>query len=344
MEYKKEVKCVIWDLDNTIWDNVLTESKTIKLKTGIEDILNTLDSRGILNSISSKNNYDDAMRKLKEFSIDHYFLYPQINWNAKSASVAQIQKDLNIGIDTIVFIDDQPYEREEVKSQHPQVECIDSVDYKELLSRSRFNPKFITKDSQRRRLMYLENIKRTRLEEEYEGPKDEFLASLNMEFIISEAAEEDLQRAEELTVRTNQLNATGKTYSYKELNYFRSSPNHKLLVCELKDKYGSYGKIGLGLIHITEITWEIKLLLMSCRVISRGVGSVLLSYIMKQAKTENKKVTADFIKTDRNKMMYVTYKFSNFKEVLVLDNGYIKFENTLEKIQEFPPYIKLSIN
>ena len=164
-----------------------------------------------------------------------------------------------------------------------------------------------------------------------------------MHFFIHDAQEEDLKRAEELTVRTNQLNATGRTYDYDELNAFRLSDNHKLLVCELTDKYGSYGKIGLALIETGEEYRHLKLLLMSCRVMARGVGTVLLSHIMQETKKAGKKLRADFRKTDRNRIMYVSYKFANFKEVSSDDEGNTLFENDLSMIQPFPPYIDIKI-
>jgi FkbH-like protein len=342
-ESTKEVKCVIWDLDNTLWDGILVESKEVLLKPGIKEILKTLDERGILHSISSKNNYEDAMAKLKEFGIDDYFLYPGINWGAKSIAIAKIRENLNFAMDTIVFIDDQPFEREEVKSVHPDITCIDAEEYSKLTKMPRLNPRFITQDSGRRRKMYQDDIKRRVEEENFEGPSETFLASLDMHFQIHDALEEDLKRAEELTVRTNQLNATGKTYDYDELNEFRLSDTHKLLVCELTDKYGSYGKIGLALIEMKEDHWHLKLLLMSCRVMARGVGTVLMSHIMQEAKAAGKKLLADFKKTGRNRMMYVSYKFSNFKEISSDEEGNIVFENDLSMIQPFPPYIDIKI-
>jgi len=339
---KNEVKCIVWDLDNTIWDGVLTESKEVVLKPQIKEVLEEFDSRGILHSIASKNNHEDAMGKLKEFGIDKYFLYPQINWNAKSGSVQQIQKSLNFGIDTFAFIDDQPFEREEVESVLPEVETIDAEEYKNLIEIPRFNPRFITTDSKKRRSMYMSDILRNTTEVDYAGPKEEFLAGLNMEFIISDAKEEDLKRAEELTVRTNQLNATGRTYDYDELNTFRLSNDYKLIVCELTDKYGSYGKIGLVLIHKTKENWHVKLLLMSCRVMARGVGTVLLSYIMKEAQKEGKELLADFKTTDRNRMMYVTFKFAKFAEIEKKED-YVILKNDLSDIQDYPEYIKVTI-
>jgi len=164
-----------------------------------------------------------------------------------------------------------------------------------------------------------------------------------MKFVIHEAKEEDLKRAEELTVRTNQLNATGRTYDYDELNHFRLSDKHKLLVCELTDKYGSYGKIGLALIEIKEDHWHLRLLLMSCRVMSRSVGSVLMSYIMFEARKAGKKLLADFKITKKNRQMLISYKFANFKEISSDEDGNILFEHDLAYIQPFPPYIDMVI-
>jgi len=342
-EKEKEIKCVVWDLDNTIWDGVLVEHDDVRLKPGVKEVIKTLDARGILHSIASKNNYDDALAKLKEFGLDEYFLYPEINWNAKSAGLGNIKKNINIGMDAILFIDDQPFELDEVKSVHPEVTVVDAAEYLKLPDYPRCNPRFITDDSVKRRLMYQDDIKRNQEQGDFKGPEEEFLAGLDMRFIISKCREEDLKRAEELTVRTNQLNATGRTYDYDELNAFRLSAKHKLLVCELTDKYGSYGKIGLALIEITPEAWHLKLLLMSCRVMARGVGSVLLSYIMQEAQKDGKKLLADFRHTGKNRQMFVTYKFSNFKEVSSDDNGNVLFENDFSMIQPFPHYIDIKL-
>lgn len=344
LDKKKEIKCVIWDLDNTLWKGTLLEGDILELKPGIKKILCELDRRGILNSISSKNTEVDSMNKLKEFGLEELFLYPEISWNAKSSSISNIQKNLNISVDTMMFIDDQPFERDEVYSIHPQIECIDAEEYLNLLDHPRLNPKFITTDSEKRRQMYVEDLRRKKIEDNYIGTSEEFLAQLKMQFVISEAEEEDLKRAEELTIRTNQLNATGITYDYDELNNFRISDSHKLYVCELKDKYGSYGKIGVALVEIKDEHWHLKLLLMSCRVMSRGVGSVLLSYIMKSAKSANKKLLADFKKTEKNRQMYIAFKFSNFRELVKNGDGFITFENDLTSIQDYPSYIQVLTN
>lgn len=338
----KYIKCVVWDLDDTLWDGTLIEGDSVTLKPGIREIIETLDSKGILLSIASKNNHEDAMEKLIELGLDDYFLYPKINWNAKSSSIEAIQKELNIGMDTLLFIDDQEFERSEVKSAHPEVVVLDAKNYQELIKMPQLNPKIVTEDSKRRRILYKEEKKRRVAEQEFVGAPDEFLRSLDMKFSISLAKDTDLERAEELTVRTNQLNSTGISYDYETLKQLMHSPNHHLWICELTDKFGSYGKIGLALVENNQDTWHIKLLLMSCRVVSRGSGTLLLTYILKEAKSRGKKVLADFRKTDRNRQMFITYKLANFVEKE--QNGQqILFENDLSFIQEYPPYVEIFI-
>jgi len=339
---KKSIKCVVWDLDNTVWDGVLLEDECVSLRNQVVEIIKTLDSRGILQSIASKNDAAQAMAKLQEFQLHEYFLYPQINWNSKSSSFQEIAKSLNLGIDTFAFIDDQLFELEEVNFSLPEVLCINAGELAHLLDMPEMNPHFITKDSKIRRLMYISDIVRNNSEKSFVGTQEEFLATLNMTFTISSAQEEDLQRAEELTVRTNQLNTTGYTYSYDELNHFRQSDRHKLLIASLDDKYGSYGKIGLILVECQELVWTIKLLLMSCRVMSRGVGTIMLNYIMTLAKNNNVRLRSEFLSNDRNRMMYVSYKFAGFQEIAKQGDLQI-LENDLTRIQPFPEYVKVKI-
>jgi FkbH-like protein len=341
-ENQNNIKCVVWDLDNTLWGGVLLEDNHVSLQDDIANIIKTLDRRGILQSIASKNDGDTAMTKLKEFGLQEYFLYPQINWNAKSDSLKEIARLLNISIDALAFIDDQLFELEEIHFSLPKVLCINATELVHLLDMPEMNPKFITEDSKIRRLMYNSDIKRQDAEKQFVGTAEEFLATLNMNFTISSAKEEDLQRAEELTVRTNQLNSTGYTYSYDELNNFRSSENHKLFIASLEDKYGSYGKIGLALIECQASLWTIKLLLMSCRVMSRGVGTIMLNHIMSQAKKNHVRLFAEFLPNNRNRMMYISYKFADFKEI-ENKGDIVIFENDLTRIQPIPDYVKIQV-
>lgn len=339
---KKVIKCVVWDLDNTLWHGVLLEDEKVSLRENIVNVIHALDNRGILQSIASKNYDATAIAKLEEFGLKEYFLYPQINWNSKAASLKEIAKLLNIGMEAIAFVDDQLFELEEVKFSLPEILCLNVDEIEHILDMPVMNPRFVTEDSRIRRLMYISDIERQNAEKDFVGTTDEFLATLNMNFTISLAKEEDLQRAEELTLRTNQLNTTGYTYSYDELNHFRQSENHKLLIASLEDKYGSYGKIGLVLIECQTKLWTIKLLLMSCRVMSRGVGTIMLNHIMSLGRSNNVRLLAEFVPNNRNRMMYISYKFAGFKEI-DKKGDLVIFENDLTRIQPVPSYVRFQV-
>lgn len=343
IEKEKEIKCVVWDLDETLWQGILLESDDVELKPGVREVIQTLDSRGIIHSVASRNNYDDAMEKIREFRLHEYFLYPEIGWGRKSLAIEKIQKNLNIATDTMMLVDDQPFERDEVKHVHPEITCVDATEYIRLPSHPRLNPEFITRESGRRRLMYSENKQRKKEEEEFKGPKRDFLAGLNIQFRVSRAKETDLKRAEELAVRTNQLNTTGRVYEYDELKRIICSDRHELLICEMEDKYGSHGQVGLALIEMTAEHFHIKLLLMSCRVMHYGVGTVLLTHILERAKEAGRGVRVDFRKTGRNRVMYITLKFANFMEVESETLDSVILENDLSVMQEYPPYIDVIV-
>src|SRR5581483_5052110 len=121
----KTMKCVVWDLDNTLWNGTLLEDGQVTLREEIVHTIKLLDARGILHSIASKNSYEAAMAMLQQLGVSEYFLYPQINWNSKASSIREIAKAINIGLDTIAFVDDQAFERAEVAFQIPEVLCID---------------------------------------------------------------------------------------------------------------------------------------------------------------------------------------------------------------------------
>jgi FkbH-like protein len=336
------IKCVVWDLDNTVWKGILLEGDKVELRPEVIQVIKVLDERGILHSVASKNDYFYAVAKLKELQLLEYFLYPQISWSTKVKGIETIAKSLNIGLEAIAFIDDQPWERDEVAHALPMIMCLDAARLDHLLDMPEMMPRFITEDSKARRLMYASDIKRKQVEEGFVGPKEEFLATLRMHFSIDVTQAEDLRRAEELTVRTHQLNSTGYTYSYEDLDKFRQSDSHLLLVCSLEDKYGSYGKIGLALIECSPGNWNIKLLLMSCRVMSTGVGTIMINFVRKLARSAGVKLSAEFLPTDRNRMMYVTYKFAGFREV---DKRYglIRLENDSASVPAFPDYIRVSL-
>lgn len=338
------IKCVVWDLDNTLWDGILLEDASVRLKPRIHEVLDVLDRRGILHSIASRNDRELAMTKLREFGIADYFLYPQIRWDAKSASLSAIQKSLNIGYDTMLFLDDQPFERDEVASVHGDTWCLDSRCYLDIVDHPRLQPRYVTDESALRRRMYIEDIARREEEKGFVGPKESFLRQLNMVFDISEAQEADLARAEELTYRTNQLNATGRKYTVESLDALLRDGRHKLLVCELKDKYGSHGKIGLALVELSPAVWTLELMLFSCRVLSAGVGAILLTYLRNSARDHGVRLLADFKDTGHNRMMRLTYMVAGFSERSECDEGLVVLENDLSDVPPLPDFLEIRTN
>jgi len=337
-----KIKCVVWDLDNTLWDGVLLEDGDVAVRPSVVDHIHRLDAMGVLHSVASKNDHEAAMAKLTELGLADMFLFPQISWNAKSSSIERIATKLNLGLDAFAFVDDQEFELAEVGHALPTVTCVDSAVMDDVLARPEFRPRFVTDESAQRRGMYQSQLARDDIESDFVGTSEEFLASLGMTFTIAPARTEDLQRAEELTVRTNQLNSTGRTYSYDELNALRESPDHLLLVASLTDRFGSYGKIGLALVEKGTPDWQLNMMLMSCRVMSRGVGTVLLGHIMGLARAAGAGLRADFVETGRNRMMQITYAFSGFREAS-RDGKHVVLAADLSQIQPPPGYVVMEV-
>ncbi len=310
----KKIKCVIFDLDNTLWDGTLSEGDEVKLKDGVRDMLDALDRRGILMSIASKNNFDDCEKKLREFEIFDYFLVPQISWNPKSEAVSEISTLLNLSTKEFAFVDDRENERDEVKFAHPDISIYDESVIPALLTFDEFSPRFITEDSALRRRLYQNDLKRQKDEKEFHGTSEEFLRTLNMKLTIKPVSVGDLERVEELTRRTHQLNSTGRSFSYEQLCALIHDPNYIFLIVSLENKYGDCGKIGLALVEKGEKALTIKLLIMSCRVMTLGIGSAILIYLMNMAEREKCDLYADFVFTDRNRVMYITYKMLGFED------------------------------
>lgn len=313
---KGKIKLVIWDLDNTLWKGVISEEDNIVISEEIQYVIKKLDERGILQSIASKNDYERAMHYLKIAGIEEYFLYPQINWNPKSENINYIIKKLNLGSDAVAFIDDQEFELSEVKFHIPEITCIKSENIPTLLQRKDMIPEYITNDSYKRRIFYLNDQKRNEIEKNFAGTSEEFLCTLGMVLNLKRACKEDLMRCAELTVRTHQLNSTGYTYTFDELANMLNDRRYILGVAELNDIYGEYGKIGVMLIKKNNNkSWTLKLLLTSCRVISRGIGSAILKWLINYTIKQHIELYAEFVPTNRNRIMEIMYSSLGFSMV-----------------------------
>jgi FkbH-like protein len=198
----------------------------------------------------------------------------------------------------------------------PQVLCLDVAEVAAAVAcQPEFRPRFHTDESGRRRSLYRAELTRRQAEAGFAGTDAEFLAGLGMRMTIRPAGAADLSRAEELTVRTHQLNSTGHGYSYEQLDALRQASDHLLLVADLTDRFGDYGTIGLALIERGTRHWHLRLLLMSCRVAARGVGTVLLGHVVRAAAAAGVRLRGDFVDNGRNRTMYLTYRLAGFEEV-----------------------------
>ncbi|MET0236195.1 MAG: HAD-IIIC family phosphatase [Kibdelosporangium sp.] len=314
-DMKSTVKCLVWDLDDTLWNGVVLEGDDPEVVPAAVTTLTTLDQRGILHTVASRGELDVAARHIDRHGLGEMFTALEVNWGAKSESIRRLADRLNIGLDTIAFIDNDPLERAEVAGALPMVRTYPAGDVGRLPELVEFTPEFVTAESGQRRRMYRVEAERKAAEDQHAGPSAEFLASLGLTMTIREATEDDLVRAHELTVRTNQLNTTGWTADMAELRQLSTSPGHELLIASLSDKYGPYGTIGLALSEITATTSVLKLLLMSCRVMSRGVGSVLLNHVVARAMAAGRRPMAEFVPTEANRIMLVTLRFGGFEVV-----------------------------
>lgn len=297
----KKAKCVVWDLDNTIWDGILSEVESpndLRLKSHILETLQKLDERGVIHSIVSKNEYGFALEALKKFGIDKYFLYPKINWNPKSENIKLIAEDLNINVDTFVFVDDSPFEREEVKRALPQVRVYDeNID---LLSLPEFDL-IVTDEAKHRREMYKAEENRKNIQSNFGSDYISFLKDCDIRIVVQRindnTKKEDIDRCYELINRTNQLNISGNKYSEGDFKNFLDSNNH--VYFSAIDKYGSYGIVGYFSYSIDdEMRITVLEFALSCRVAKKRIEKAVLSWIFKQEKA--KEMMIKYVKTAKN--------------------------------------------
>ncbi len=227
----KKIKCVVWDLDNTMWDGVLVEdgAEKLRLKPGVAEVIQAFDQRGILHSIASKNNSEDALEVVKRFHLEQYFLCPQISWKPKSEAMKAIAQQLNIGMDSILFVDDSEFELGEVKAVSPEVRVLNAEHYLSLLERNECQVP-VTAESRERRKLYQVEAKRQSLAESFSNDYMAFLRHCQIRLTVRAMTEENLERVHELTQRTNQMNFSGNRYDREVLRKLLASP-HLGYVC-----------------------------------------------------------------------------------------------------------------
>ncbi len=214
-----KVKCVVWDLDGTLWDGVLVKDgpEAIRPREGVIELVEQLDRRGVLQSIASKNDHEAAWDLLGEFQLQQYFLYPAIHWGPKSESIRQLAEELNIDLNTVALIDDSAFERDEVTAHFTQVRAYDTIDVDRLLELSEFDFP-VTAESARRREMYGQEVQRKRVASDFDGQYEEFLRTCGLcVTVFTPQTKNEVVRCVELVQRTNQLNTSGNRYERSEI-------------------------------------------------------------------------------------------------------------------------------
>ena len=313
-------KCIVLDLDNTLWGGIVGEDGFEGVKLGDDPIgrayvefqrhLLALNQRGIILAINSKNNFDDAIEVIRNhpnmiLKEDNFACF-RINWNDKMVNIKEIAEELNIGLDSIVFFDDDPINRDYMRSTLPQVltvELSDSSSYSETLkSMNDFQVLKITNEDIKRSKMYLDQRKRTELQNQV-GDLQDFLKQLNISVKIKKADEYTIPRISQLTLKTNQFNLTTRRYQEEDIRKFVNEKNKIVECAQIQDKFGDNGITCVYIVNKeNQHEWFIDSFLLSCRVMGRGVEEALLSQIIERAKTEGiTKVKAEYIKTKKNK-------------------------------------------
>ena len=271
-------KCVVFDLDNTLWTGTLLEGDVI-LRANVKQLLRELDSRGILLSIASKNSSDHVHEKLVEMGIEDYFLFPRINWGRKSDNLKEIAKDFDIGVDTFIFIDDNAFERNEVAAALPQVEVLDEESIAGLLAHPRLKGS-TSGESKKRRTMYRQAAARSAAAREFGEDYIGFLRSCRIRVEIRPPAPEDRERISELVQRTNQLNFSGRKYKEEEVDLLLADAALEKWVIVYDDNFGSSGIVGFCVAIRSADTVRILDFMLSCRVQGRFVEQALFHHLI----------------------------------------------------------------
>jgi len=293
-------KCVVWDLDNTIWDGTLIEDglDRLRLKPRIIDTLKSLDERGILLAIASKNNKDDGLAALRHFGIDQYFLCPEISWEPKSEAVRRIAASLNIGLDSITFVDDSAFEREEIAASCPEVATIDAVHYLTIPERPECQQP-VTEESRKRRLLYRDQYERDAAQREFNSDYFAFLRGCGLKLLIRPMSTQNLERVHELTQRTNQMNFSGNRYSRDQLVELLRSDDADHYVLDCSDRFGNYGTIGFCIVH--RVDARMTDLMFSCRIQGKRVEHAFVSHLVRAYRRAGRPAfQASYRKTKKN--------------------------------------------
>jgi FkbH-like protein len=359
----KRKKCIIIDLDNTLWGGVLGED-VIQIGGDypgnafleFQKALLELSKTGVIIAVCSKNNESDVFEVwdknpdilLKKEHISAY----RINWNNKAENVNELVEELNIGFESVVYIDDNPTERELIKQSFPMIETPDfpsqpyllPVFTKEIIAQY-FEVYALTDEDKSKTKLYKSNVERTNFQKQFID-FSEYLKSLEIEIVFQRANSYNITRIAQLTQKTNQFNLTTKRYSDSQIQSFVE--NGAMVYCmKVKDKFGDNGITGVIIILLDALakTATIDSLLLSCRILGKGIEEAFVIFILNKLKAAGyKKVNATYLPATKNEQVKNFYEKLGFEitEENSIVEGSKKYSLDLSlKLQEIKPFYKI---
>jgi len=334
----KSKKAIIFDCDNTLWKGILgedgfeniemsSESKNGSIFAEIQAIALALNNQGVLIGLCSKNNPADVEEVITSHPNmqlrDESITIKKINWVDKVSNLKEISNELNIGLDSLVFIDDSSFEVNLIKEQLPGVTVLQVPEklheYPRMLRENLglFYNLSITEEDSKKIEMYNHQVKRESNKKEFTNIEN-YIASLELKITIFENDESIIPRMSQMSQKTNQFNLTTKRYTENDIRHFIDNSNSDVFAFSVSDKFGDSGVTGLGIITENSDTKnaEIDTLLMSCRIIGRNIEYAFMNYIIHKLKEKKINVlNAKYIKTQKNDQAIDFYDRCSFELV-----------------------------
>jgi len=328
----KRKKCIVLDLDNTLWSGILGEDGANGIKMGgdypgnaynfLQAYLLELSRMGVILAVCSKNNESDVFTVWENhpdilLRKDNFSAY-RINWNNKADNIKEIAQELNIGLDSMVFIDDNPAERELIKQALPEACAPDFPAHPYLLpvfikqlTDNYFSTYTLTQEDLLKTQQYKENAERAQYKSQFTD-MDAYLRSLEINLTIEKLNEFNKTRFAQMTQKTNQFNLTTRRYTETEIQSF--ADNGGLVYgLRVKDKFGDNGLTGLMIVSLEKQTAYIDTLLLSCRILGKDIEYMFVKYILIKLKDIGiQQVRASYIKTVKNEQVEQFYEKLGF--------------------------------
>jgi FkbH-like protein len=358
--YGITAKCIVLDLDNTLWGGVVGDDGLDGIAIGegdaiseaykaFQEYLLKLKQRGVLLAVCSKN--EEAIAKaafdLPEMVLGmEDFVAFVANWEAKPNNILQIAEALNIGIDSVVFVDDNPAEREHVRQVLPEVEVVeltdDPADYPRLLDRSGlFETTRLSKEDQQRTRQYQDNLARKRLAAK-SGDYAGFLVSLEQRAVIRPFEERHLDRITQLINKTNQFNLTTLRLNRSQVEDMMIGERIFTAYVRLRDRFGDNGLISALAAHREEEELSIELWLMSCRVLKRGVEQALCNFLVEQAREVGlRRIRGVYKPTAKNGLVREHFRSLGFAQEGTDEDGITRWSLEVDSYQPSQPAIEM---